>query len=136
MEYYIPFPYFNLILTKNITLKCTKTSCCIDSAMILPENNGFRFSCLKMRLFQTFWGIFTDNSKIVFSNTSKIVLANTSKYSQLISFSDNRTSCLQPEFIRLNSSDCNKILTIVILFKVCEIWAFVYTIIRNRQRFF
>ena len=30
------------------------------------HDNGFIFSCLKMRLFQTFWGIFTDNFKDCF----------------------------------------------------------------------
>ena len=61
----------------------------------LADKSGFIliFTCLKMKLFPTFWGIYSMASRIY----QKLSL-NTSKYCQLISFSDNRKSCWQPEF--------------------------------------
>ena len=57
------------------------------------------FSWLKMKLFWTFWAIYSDNFKTFLRQSPLDYLKNCPrKFSQLNSFSDNRKSCWQPEW--------------------------------------
>ena len=68
--------------------------------LISADKPGFKliFSCLKMKLFRTFWVFWGYH----LSKISKIVFANTLKYSQLISYSDSKKILLTTKIVRLN----------------------------------